>query len=358
MPYLVATVDKGAPWRETLKLWAKRPSRDRAVLEPREVRVKIMASGLAFPDVLTAEDKHVRPLGKTPKVMGKELAGVVTESTSEKFKVGDWVFGETTQGAWGESCILMESETHRFDPNKVDFKVVAGLALNYGTVYHALVHIAEIKKGEILLVLGAGGGVGLGAVEIGKARGAIVIACASSKEKLDLCRKSGADYLVNYTDKDWALQVEKISGGKAARDLKDKGGVDVVFDPVGGAFSEPALRMLRFQGRHIVVGFASGGDHPKSSIPKIPLNLALLNERKIMGVLFGTWRAQHFKENYEMVEELVRMLERGEIKPQVQAFPLRDWYTAIEQLMGRQAAGKIVFTEMDDPRGAVTASKL
>src|SRR5205085_773598 len=137
---------------------------------------------------------------------------------------------------------------------KVDFRLVAGLALNYGTVYHALVHLAQIQPGEYLLVLGAGGGVGLGAVEIGKARGAIVIACASSADKLDMCKKAGADCLINYTKQDWVKEVEKFTGGKAARDKSEKGGIDVVFDPVGGTYSEPAIRLLRYAGRHLVVG--------------------------------------------------------------------------------------------------------
>ena len=347
MPFLIATVENGAPWKQTLKLVSNRPSKDRINLEKGEVRVKVMASGLAFPDVLTAENKHVRPLGKVPKVMGKELAGIVVETTSDKFKVGDWVFGETVQGAWAESSILIEDEAHKFDPSKIDFKVAASLALNYGTVYHALVHVAQLKKGETLLVLGAGGGVGLGAVELGKALGATVIACASSQEKLDLCKSAGADHLINYTKTKFTDEVERITGGKAARDFTSKGGIDVVFDPVGGSFSEAAIRQLRFGGRHLVIGFASGSDNPKSSIPKVPLNLALLNERKILGVIYGTWRALHFVENRAMIGELLKMAEKGLIKPKVQAYPLKDYAKAIEQLMGRQASGKIVFVDME-----------
>jgi len=142
-------------------------------------------------------------------------------------------------------------------------------------------------------------------------------------------------------------QIENATGGRPAQNLATKGGLDVVLDPVGGPYAEPAIRLLRYGGRYLVVGFASGGDQPKTSIPRIPLNLALLNERKILGVLYGTWRAQHYQENRAMIEELISMMEKGQIKSIVQAYAVKDWAKAVEDLMGRKMSGKVVFVNFD-----------
>ena len=169
-------------------------------------------------------------------------------------------------------------------PEGVDPSLVAGFEVNYGTAYHGLVDIAKMKEGETVLVLGASGGVGLAAVDLCKALGAKVVACASTSGKLAVCKKAGADVLINYVEG---------GGGNFKKALKEAGvygDIDIVWDPVGGKFTEPAVRSLAFGGRLVVVGFASGGANPKSAIPKLPLNLALLNEREILGCLWGGWK--------------------------------------------------------------------
>ena len=245
------------------------------------IRIKVLACGLDFPTMLVMEGKHM--MKKTPPfVPGSDVCGVVVsirENDAKEFdiSVGDTVFGVSQTGAMSEYALMIVENAYKV-PKGVSPAIAAGFEMNYGTTYHGLIDLANLREGETLLVLGASGGVGMAAIDIGKAMGARVVACASSSKKLDMCRSAGADILINYAEGDFK---------KALKQAKVYGRVDVVYDPVGGKFSEPAMRALAWGGRFIVIGFASGGSNPKSGIPKIPLNLALLNERKILGVFWG-----------------------------------------------------------------------
>jgi len=338
-------VHKAGPWRESIQL-----HNDYAIpVTPGlgQVLVRVTAAGLAFPDLLTAEDRHVHPLGKLPRIMGREISGVVIRLGLgvTKLKLGDWVFGSSVSGAWASFAIVSENDCQKFTPTRQFTPIIAaGFSLNYGTSFHALVHQAGLRESETVLILGAAGGIGLAAIDIAKALGATVIACASSAEKLKVCKDAGADFCVDYTDADeMRKQVERITGGEAARAPADKGGVDVVFDAVGGEWSERALRLLRFAGRFLVLGFASGSNAPKSAIPRVPLNLVLLNERKVVGVLYGTWRKLHPRADAQAMDTMIAMMERGALKPLVRAYPVAQYKDAMEDLMARRSVGKIVF---------------
>jgi NADPH2:quinone reductase len=209
-----------------------------------------------------------------------------------------------------------------------DFVTAAGFVLTYGTSYHALVDRAKLSANETLLVLGAAGGVGLAAVELGKAIGAHVIAAASSAAKLELCREHGADHLIDYGTQNLRERIQECT---------NRGGVDVVFDPVGGAYSEPALRSLRFGGRLLVVGFAAG------EIPKLPLNLALLGERGILGVLWGEWTRRDpggYSRNLRILGEWYRA---GRLTPAItERVDLAGAIGALKRMVDRQVSGKII----------------
>lgn len=181
-------------------------------------------------------------------------------------------------------------------------------------------------------------------MDIAKAMGCIVIACASTKEKLAVCKSLGADFLIEYNDpNEMRNEIERITQGKASHDFRLQGGVDVVYDPIGGPHSEAAIRTLRFQGRHLVVGFASGSTTPKNSIPSVALNLALLNERQFMGVLLGTYKAQFPNDCRLAVKRMIEMVETGRLRPVVSAVRIEDWSKAMDDLMNRRVVGKIVF---------------
>jgi len=192
-----------------------------------------------------------------------------------------------------------------------------------------------MKAGERLLVLGASGGVGASAIDLGKALGATVIACASTEEKLEFCKAAGADHLINYEKDDLRAELKKI---------KMDGRVDVVYDPVGGRWSEPALRSMGWGGRYLVVGFAAGGEVPKNAIPSLPLNLALLNERQILGVLWGMWKARDGnKGNAQNIATMMKMVQEGRLKPVVsRVYPLEGSFReACDDIMGRRVMGKV-----------------
>ncbi|MET0457867.1 MAG: NADPH:quinone oxidoreductase family protein, partial [Ilumatobacteraceae bacterium] len=213
-------------------------------------------------------------------------------------------------------------------PDGVDLTAAAGFLTTYGTSYHALKDRANIQPGESLLVLGAAGGVGLAAVELGAVMGAHVIAAASSDEKLEACRRFGAAETVNYADVDLKAWLKEHTGGK---------GVDVVYDPVGGALSEPALRSMAWKGRFLVIGFAAG------DIPRVPLNLPLLKGCSIIGVFYGEHGTRSPHEQRELVDELIGMLAEGRINPSVTAqFTLDQSSDALRELMDRKVVGKAV----------------
>src|SRR5438132_14078291 len=256
---------------------------------PGEAVVSVRAASVNFPDVLIIQNKYQfkPPLPFSP---GSELAGVVKEVGSDVSTVrpGDKVMAFTTYGAFAEE---VKTEAARLlpIPEKMDFVTGAAFLLTYATSDHALRDRGALKAGEALLVLGAAGGVGLAAIEIGSALGARVIACASSEDKLAVCREHGADATINYATEDLRKRVQALTEGR---------GVDVVYDPVGGAYSEAAFRSVAWRGRLLVVGFAAG------EIPKLPLNLALLKGAAVVGVFWGDFARREPKGFAESVRQL------------------------------------------------------
>ena len=250
-------------------------------------------------------------------------------------KVGDHVFVMSGHGCFAEKLVVDQSRVN-IVPNDMGFPVAAALAMTYGTSLYALKQRANIQPGETLLVLGAAGGVGLAAVELGKAMGAKVIAAASSEEKIQTCLAHGADEAFVYPagnldrDQQKALsnQIKELTGGL---------GANVVYDPVGGSFSEPALRAMAWEGRFLVIGFAAG------EIPKPPLNLTLLKGCQIVGVFWGAWAGMFPDESQENFEELFSLYATGKISPEISdRFTLENSAQAIAHLKDRKAKGKVV----------------
>jgi NADPH2:quinone reductase len=295
-----------------------------------EVVIAVKAASVNFPDVLIIQNKYQfkPPLPFSP---GSELAGVVKEVGAgvQGFKPGDKVMAFTTYGAFAEE---VKTEASRLIPlpQKMDFVTGAAFLLTYGTTDHALRDRGALAAGETLLVLGAAGGVGLAAVEIGKALGARVIACASSEEKLAVCRAHGADATINYAAEDLRERVKALTEGR---------GADVIYDPVGGAYSEPAFRSIAWRGRHLVVGFAAG------EIPKLPLNLALLKGAAVLGVFWGDFARREPKQFAASVAQLNKWFEEKRLKPHVsQTLPLEKAAEALKLMAARQVKGKLVLT--------------
>lgn len=295
-----------------------------------QVVIDVAACSVNFPDVLMLEGKYQfkPPMPFSP---GAEVAGVVS-ATGEGVTapaVGDRVFASIGWGGLAEKVAAPAAACIPV-PDGVDLVSASAFLYAYGTSHHALADRAELKPGETLLVLGAAGGVGLAAVELGAHMGATVIAAASTEEKLQLCRDRGATHTIQYEDEDLKARVRELTGGE---------GADVVYDAVGGRFSEPALRATAWNGRFLVVGFAAG------EIPRIPLNLALLKGCQIVGVFWGAFVAREPEKHQRNVAELVRLLESGAISPHVSAtFPLADAGKAIAEVGGRRALGKVVVT--------------
>lgn len=294
------------------------------------VMLDVKAAGVNFPDILLVEGKYqMKP--PTPFVPGMEAAGVISAlgDKVQGVKEGDRVIAATMLGAFAEKVPVHFSQVVPM-PDSMSFEEGAALTTIYGTSYHALKDRARLKEGETVLVLGAAGGVGIATVQLAKAMGAKVIAAASSDEKLQFCRDNGADETINYTTEDLKARAKELSGGK---------GVDVVYDPVGGDYAEPALRATGWDARYLVIGFASG------PIPKIPLNLALLNSRNIQGVFWGAWAGQNPRANAQNLKEIFDFYEAGKIKPQVSAsYALDDYAKAFEDLLERRVKGKVVLT--------------
>jgi len=297
---------------------------------PGEVVLSVKAASLNFPDVLIIQNKYQfkPPLPFSP---GSELAGVVKEVGEgvSGFKPGDKVIAFTTYGAFAEE---VKTEASRLVPlpEKMDFVSGAAFLLTYATTDHALRDRGALAAGETLLVLGAAGGVGLAAIEIGKVLGARVIACASSEDKLAVCRSHGADATINYSTEDLRERIKLLTDGK---------GVDVVYDPVGGPYTEPAFRSLAWRGRHLVVGFAAG------EIPKLPLNLALLKGASVVGVFWGDFARRQPKEFAHSIRQLGRWYAEGKLRPHVsQTLPLEKAVDALKLMAARQVTGKLVLT--------------
>jgi NADPH2:quinone reductase len=295
---------------------------------PKEVVVKVAACGLNFPDTLIIQGLYqFKP--ELPFTPGSDIAGIVKEVGEgvTHLKVGDSVFGFVAHGGLAEEVIVPGNACFP-KPPQMDFPVAASFMMAYGTSYHALKDRAKLMEGETLLVMGASGGVGLAAVELGKLMGAKVIAAASSDEKLALCKEYGADELINYTKQDLKSKIKELTEGK---------GVDVIYDPVGGDFSEQALRGIAWNGRFLVVGFAAG------NIPKIPLNLPLLKGASIVGVFWGGFAMKYPKENRSNTMTLMQWHAEGNLKPHIHKIvPLEDTKEALEEMMNRKVKGKLV----------------
>jgi NADPH2:quinone reductase len=293
-----------------------------------EVVMDVMAAALNFPDTLVIAGKYqIKP--ELPFVAGGEAAGVICDIGEgvDDFSIGDRVVAIGATGAFAEKMVKAAGELIRI-PESMDFLTAAGFCAAYGTSYYALKQCANLKAGETLLVLGAAGGVGLAAVDIGRALGATVIAAASNDEKLATAVAAGATEKINYSTESVKDRAKEITARK---------GVDVVYDPVGGELSEQALRAMAWNGRFLVIGFAAG------DIPRIPLNLPLLKNCNICGVFFGAWAQRDpagFANNYQ---ELFTMFEAGKLRPQVcHEFELDDYVEAFATLTERRARGKVI----------------
>jgi NADPH2:quinone reductase len=298
------------------------------VAGPGEVVAKVAAVGLNFFDTLIIAGKYqTKP--PFPFSPGGEFAGVV-ESVGPgvtDFKPGDRVMGYTNFNAARERTAVATNNIVKISAD-LDFDRAAALTITYGTAYYALKYRASLRPEETLAVLGASGGVGLAAVEIGRLMGARVIACASTDDKLDFARAHGAHEVVNY-------QKENLREG--LRRLGGDHGIDVVFDPVGGPYSEQAVRSLAWEGRHLVIGFAAG------DIPKLPLNLVLLKGCAVLGVFWGAW-VRHAPEQYKAaLAELVRWCAEGRLSCHIQqVYPLSETPKALKALTDRKVMGKLV----------------
>src|SRR6266850_1516968 len=295
---------------------------------PGEVVFSVKAASVNFPDFLIIQNKYQfkPPLPFSP---GSELAGVVKEVGAGVTNVrqGERVIAFTTYGAFAEE---VKTEAVRLLPlpEKMDFVTGAAFLLTYATSDHALRDRGALKAGETLLVLGAAGGVGLAAIEIGKALGARVIACASSDDKLAVCREHGADAGINYATEDLRERVKALTEGR---------GIDVVYDAVGGPYTEPAFRSLAWRGRLLVVGFAAG------EIPKLPLNLALLKGASVVGVFWGDFTRREPREFAASVRQLGAWFREGKLRPHVsQTFPLEKAPEALKLMAARKVKGKVV----------------
>ncbi|WP_339525291.1 NADPH:quinone oxidoreductase family protein [Pseudomonas sp. EA_35y_Pfl2_R111] len=293
-----------------------------------EVLLQVHAAGVNFPDTLIIEGKYqFKP--PFPFSPGGEAAGVVT-AVGEKvshLKVGDRVMALTGWGSFAEEVAVPGYNVMPI-PASMDFSSAAAFGMTYGTSMHALKQRANLQPGETLLVLGASGGVGLAAVEIGKAMGAKVIAAASSAEKLEVAKAAGADELINYSESNLKDEVKRLTGGQ---------GADVIYDPVGGDLFDAAIRSIAWNGRLLVVGFASG------RIPELPVNLTLLKGAAVVGVFWGSFAQRQPQDNAANFQQLFAWHAEGKLKPLVsQTFPLEQAAEAINTLGQRKAVGKVV----------------
>lgn len=292
-----------------------------------QVKVRVKAAGLNFPDTLIIEGKYqIKP--ELPFSPGGEMAGEVLAVGEgvQRFKPGQRVMGLTGYGAFAEEILVPESNLIPV-PDGMNDHTAAAFSMVYGTSYHALKQRANIQPGETLLVLGASGGVGLAAVELGKAMGATVIAAASSAEKLAVAKEAGADDLINYAEEDL----------KDALKQRYPKGVDVIYDPVGDKFTEAAIRNMAWNGRLLIVGFAAG------DIPKIPANLALLKGCSIIGVFWGAFTQKEPQTNIQNIMELMQLFTQGKINPRIsQVFQFEEYEQALAALTSRTAKGKVV----------------
>ncbi|TXL66010.1 NADPH:quinone oxidoreductase family protein [Zeimonas arvi] len=303
------------------------------VAGPGEVLVEVHAAGVNFPDTLIIQKKYqYQP--DLPFSPGGEVAGVV-KAVGEgvtAWKPGDRVLASSTWGGYAQE-IVVKAERAMPIPEGMDFVTASAYVLAYGTSLHALKDRARLVAGETLLVLGAAGGVGISAIEIAKAMGARVIACASSEDKLALCRERGADETINYATEDLRERIKALTGGK---------GPDVIYDPVGGPYTEPAFRSIAWEGRHLVVGFAAG------EIPKLPLNLTLLKSASVVGVFWGAFLQRDPAVTRQHLRDLFELYTSGKVKPPItKTYKLEEAAQALRDVMERRVKGKVAIL----PRG-------
>jgi NADPH2:quinone reductase len=293
-----------------------------------EVVVRVKAASLNFFDTLIIAGKYqYKPA--PPFSPASEFSGTVESLGAgvTSFKAGDRVIGYMTYGAARELVAISADRLVKI-PDRLDFDRAAGVCITYGTTLHALKDRAALQPGETLAVLGASGGVGLAAVELGKIMGARVIACASSDDKLTFAKKHGADDAINYASEDLKEALRRVTDGK---------GADVIYDPVGGPYSEPALRSIAWKGRFLVVGFAAG------EIPKIPLNLALLKGCDIVGVFWGSFIERDPDGHRANTKQLLEWCAQGKLSSHVHAaYPLAEAAAALKAIASRQVMGKVI----------------
>lgn len=297
-------------------------------LGPKEVRIKVHAAGLNFPDTLMIAGKYqFKPA--FPFAPGMECGGEIVE-VGEKvgdLKVGDRVMATTGNGAFGTLVNCPASNVFKI-PASMPYEIAAGFPITYGTTYHALVDRGRIKKGEVLLVHGAAGGVGLNAVELGRELGATVIGTVGSDEKAAIVKEYGAAHVINYSKESIKDRVKELTGGN---------GADVIYDAVGGDAFDQSLRCINWDGRLLVIGFASG------RIPEAPANLALIKGCSIVGVFWGAFAAREPEKNRANFAALLALYEQGRLKPHVSAsYPLDQVPQAMQALLSRKTTGKVV----------------
>lgn len=293
-----------------------------------EVAIDVQAAGVNFPDVLIIQNKY-QSKPELPFTPGSELAGTIRALGSgvTHLKVGDRVIAFIGNGAFAQQVVANAATVMPMPPG-MDFDIAAAITLTYGTSHHAVVDRAQLKAGETMLVLGAAGGVGLAAIEIGKALGARVIAAASSDEKLAVCTAHGADATINYSTQDLRAAIKEATGGK---------GPDVIYDPVGGIYTEPAFRSIGWRGRYLVIGFANG------EIPKLPLNLMLLKGASLVGVFWGEFARREPQANSAAMQQMMGWLAQGKIKPHVShRYALAETAQALNDMAARKVTGKVV----------------
>ena len=293
-----------------------------------EVLLRVHAAGVNFPDTLIIQGKYqFKP--ELPFTPGSEVAGEV-ETLGEgvtNLQIGDRVIAFLTTGGYATHAVAVAAQVMPMPP-ELSFEEAAAFTLASGTSYHALVDRAGLQAGETLLVLGAAGGVGLSAVQIGHALGARVIAAASSQEKLDICKANGADETINYASEDLRARLKELTGSK---------GPDVIYDPVGGALAEPAFRSIAWGGRYLVVGFATG------DIPSLPLNLPLLKGASVTGVFWGEFARRDPRGNARNLQTMIGWMKEGRMKLHVsKTYPLEGAAQALRDLEARKVMGKVV----------------
>lgn len=291
-----------------------------------QILIAVEACGINFPDALIIQNKYQfkpdLPFSPGGEVAGKVLA--LGEGVTQ-FQVGQSVLALCGWGGFAEKVAVDIDRVFAMPPGLTS-EIAATTLYTYGTSFHALKDRAQLKEGETLLVLGAAGGVGLAAVELGKVMGAKVIAAASSDEKLALCREKGATETINYSTEDLKIRIKELTDGK---------GVDVIYDPVGGEYTEAALRGIAWKGRYLIVGFANG------EIPKIPMNLPLLKGCAILGIFWGQFSKVESKQSFQNIGQLVQWIKEGKIQQHIsKQYSLAEVPDALQALLDRKMLGK------------------